>query len=238
MAGNDSAADTVGGVFAHDGPSRPPFQSGLPEYVEVSRPVRVRWIAVFVVISTLAFAVSAVVIGREWSTIRADLIAQLAEEADDYTPAQISKAVTTALSVVVAVRVSLVLGQLMALRYIFKRRRGGRTSLVVLTIFSLPAIAVVYILLDSARTTNVVLFAIQALAMVVASVLAVTRAITRWLHVRDEVSKDIFANESATDGAQDDGRTEPSADQPSADQPRTDRPSTAEGIDLNQGPVR
>lgn len=164
----------------HADPERPEIPIHLPLQPDIPRPRILHLTLALVVAAALALVPATVRAVPRLDDIRTKLEDDLASNSPDYPASDVETAVTVFLVGVVVLSVLLVLAEIRAMQQVRRKRRGGRTWLVILTMVHVPLIAMSpYIRED--EQADVTSAAVQGVCLVLATSLCFLPKVTRWL---------------------------------------------------------
>lgn len=168
-------------------PERPGFASSLPEEQRIARPRRLAVALVLVCLAALLVAVAVLVGALQLETLGNALIEALPDDiSEEYSAADIERAVTVLLAAIAGLSLLCALLQVLSMRTLVVRRRpGARVTFLILVVLTLAVLAV-GVLVREADALDLALAGGAALCMLGAAVLAFTPSASRWLRQPEE----------------------------------------------------
>lgn len=168
-----------------DAPARPVFRTSLPEATPVPRPRHVMIALGLVVGAVAAFVAVTGLAALDHATVRADLVAGLPAQSEDYTDEQVERAVWVLLGAVAGVGALLSLAQAVTMRTTaMSRKLSSRTTFVTVTVLYLP-VAVVAWAIRGADRVDTVLSALNVLLLLAATIVVTRQPVSAWLRQKE-----------------------------------------------------
>lgn len=168
-----------------DAPARPVFRTSLPEATPVPRPRHVMIALGLVVVAVAAFVAVTGLAALDHTTVRADLVAGLPAQSEDYTDKQVERAVWVLVGVVAGLGALLSLAQAVTMRTTaMSRKLSSRTTFVTVTVLYLP-VAVVGWAIRGADRVDTVLSSLNVLLLLAATIVVTRQPVSAWLRQKE-----------------------------------------------------
>ncbi|MGJ9412941.1 hypothetical protein ACHAAC_09550 [Aeromicrobium sp. CF4.19] len=170
-------------------PSRPSFRTSLPEPTPLPRPQHVLIALALVLVAALAFVAVTALAGLDHVQVRADLVAGLPEEADEYSDKQVRRAVWVLVGAAAGLGALLSLAQVLSIRSAAVRRSlPSRTTFVTVAVLYLP-VAVISWAIRAGGLVDDVLSVVNIVCLVAAAVLITRRPVAAWLRQTERTGR-------------------------------------------------